>query len=103
MKENDLRKLAGLPLKEAYEGSNEFDDDVARVTEFVSKASKIMKSANMKKHIKDTKENYGVDTSSQHKDAVKALEDASSAVQKFYDEMLKASEYWPGRSPGPDY
>jgi len=73
--------------KTHYEGSHEFDGEVSQIASLLKKAMKIIDGPKMQQHIKDTKQNYVVDTSSEAAGVKKALEAADAALEKFYNKM----------------
>jgi hypothetical protein len=78
------------PVAEAYAEGNHFDADMDQVRAHIKAATKIMESASMRKHIKDTHDNYGVQAQQHANMIVKALEMAEHNVDTFYDKMGEA-------------
>lgn len=90
---NRARQLAGLPLLERYASSAEFDADMSQLSMHLAAAKKIVDSANFKKHLQDTEQNFGADGIIA---GAKTLRDSISQCEKtaskFYEMMINASE-----------
>ncbi len=77
-------------ITERYEEGNEFDADMDSIKEKLDEVLEVVNSSNMKQHIKDTKENFGVDTNKEHVALEKAVTAAIHAYHDFYDKMGEA-------------
>jgi hypothetical protein len=77
-------------VKEAYEGSHEFEADFDTILDHLKSAKHAMGSANMLRHIADTHKNYMVDASGMAASVIRKIETAEEALHNFHVKMEQA-------------
>jgi hypothetical protein len=74
-------------VTEKYTDGNQFDADMDKISGYLIHALTILKSENMKLHVKETDDNY-MTKAVHHRDlAIGAVRQALDEVTKFYDYM----------------
>lgn len=76
---------------EQYDSSAAFDEDMEVLQNHLTAALKIAKSANFKRHMKDTDSNFNTSTIEMGRRAEDKLDLAIDAYDKFYEEMERAA------------
>lgn len=89
----ELNSLAKQPVQEAkqYEESSDFDADFNAVEKHLKDAKATVTSAAWTKHMKDTDTNFDTSCVEYSQDALKSLNEAIAAFDKFYDHIQEAS------------
>lgn len=101
---NRLKQLAGIQIlieskskKESFgnveltkfNSSEDFENAFAEVGKLIEKAQEILDSEAMKNWMRDSRENYSIDTNDYDK-SLKALKEASKTLDDLYDKLSEA-------------
>lgn len=90
-----ILELAGVlqeskKLLERYDSTEDWHVDMDKIEKHLKAITGIMNSSNWKQHMKDTKQNFGVDSAKHEKNISDALANSKSALDKLYDEFSNA-------------
>jgi hypothetical protein len=86
-----LKIVKESAVTEAYAESADFDAAYESVQKYLKDAKAIVQSANWKKHMKDTDNNFDTSCVTYSQDALKSLNEAIAAFEEFYDHIEKAA------------